>query len=188
MDTWVWIVIALVALVVVAGIVWSVVTSRRRARLQEGFGPEYDRVVEDAPSRREAEAELRERQARREEFDIRPLPQASRDRYLRSWEAAQARFVDDPEGAVADADTLIQSVMRERGYPVDDFEQRSADLSVDHPDVVEHYRDGHELARRSADGTGDDVTEARRQAMVHYRTLFEELLVAEPGDRVESRP
>jgi hypothetical protein len=185
MDTWVWIVIALVAIVVVAGIVWSAVSSRRRSRLQEGFGPEYDRVVDDAPSRREAESELRERQARREEFDIRPLPAASRDRYLRSWEAAQARFVDDPEGAVGEADSLIQSVMRERGYPVDDFDQRSADLSVDHPDVVEHYRDGHALATRRDDG--GDRTEAQRQAMVHYRVLFEELLVAEDaGDRMET--
>ena len=185
MDSWIWIVIALVAIVVVAGIVWSAVSSRRRARLQEGFGPEYDRVVEDAPSRREAESELREREERRAEFDIRPLPAASRDRYARSWEAAQARFVDDPEGAVGEADGLIQSVMRERGYPVDDFDQRSADLSVDHPDVVEHYREGHALATNATDG--DERTDAHRQAMVHYRVLFEELLVTEDADdRVET--
>ena len=156
------------------------------AQLTFGFGPEYERTVSEAPSRREAEAELRERRERHDEFDIRPLSPDARERYAQEWEATQARFVDDPEAAIRDADDLIQQVMRERGYPVEDFDQRAADLSVDHPDVVEHYREGHGLAERSADGTDDDVTEARRQAMVHYRVLFEELLVADAGDRVET--
>ena len=174
MDSWIWIVIALVAIVVVAGIVWSAVSSRRRARLQEGFGPEYDRTVSEAPSRREAESELRERRERHDEFDIRPLPPDARERYAQEWEATQARFVDDPEASIRDADDLIQQVMRERGYPVEDFDQRAADLSVDHPDVVENYREGHDLARRTVRGEGD--TESLRQALVHYRALFAELV------------
>ena len=140
MDTWVWIVIAVVAIVVVAALLWGVVNRRRRQELQEGFGPEYERTVSEAPSRREAEAELRERRDRHGEFDIRPLSPQARDRYTQEWEATQARFVDAPEAAIRDADELIQSVMRERGYPVEDFDQRAADLSVDHPDVVENYR------------------------------------------------
>jgi len=102
------------------------------------------------------------------------LSPASRDRYLQSWESVQAQFVDDPRGAVAGADSLIQSVMADRGYPVDDFEQRAADVSVDHPRVVENYRHGHELARASAQG--NDSTEDLRQAMRHYRALFDELV------------
>ena len=186
MDTWVWIVIAVAIVVVLALVAWSVVNRRRRQELQEGFGPEYERTVAEAPSRREAEAELRERRERHGEFDIRPLSPQARDRYAQEWEATQARFVDAPESAIRDADDLIQSVMRERGYPVEDFDQRAADLSVDHPDVVENYRHGHELARRTVRGEGD--TESLRQALVHYRALFEELLVAKDADdRAELR-
>jgi hypothetical protein len=183
MDTWVWIVAAVAIVVVLAALLWGVVTSRRRRELQEGFGPEYDRTVAEAPSRREAESDLRERRERHDEFDIRPLSPDARERYAQEWEATQARFVDAPESAIRDADDLIQQVMRERGYPVEDFDQRAADLSVDHPDVVENYRRGHELARRTVRGEGD--TESLRQALVHYRALFEELLVAE--DRAELR-
>jgi hypothetical protein len=186
MEPWMWIVIAIVAIVVVAALAWAAWNAQRRKRLQEGFGPEYDRTVSEAPSRREAEAELRERQERRAQFDIRPLAPEDRDRYAASWQTAQARFVDDPEGAIGEADSLIQSVMRDRGYPVDDFDQRAADLSVDHPDVVDHYREGHTIATRTADGDGD--TESLRQAMVHYRALFVELLATdEAEDRVEAR-
>jgi hypothetical protein len=174
MDTWVWIVIAVALVVAVAALLWAVANSRRRRELQEGFGPEYDRTVSEAPSRREAEAELRERRERHDEFDIRPLPADARERYAQEWEATHARFVDDPEAAIRDADDLIQQVMRERGYPVEDFDQRAADLSVDHPDVVENYRQGHNLARRTVRGEGD--TESLRQALVHYRALFAELV------------
>jgi hypothetical protein len=190
MDTWVWIVIAVAVVVVVAVLLWVAVTNRRRKELQEGFGPEYERTVADAPSRREAEAELRERRDRHDEFDIRPLSSDARERYTREWETTQAKFVDDPEGAIRDADDLIQSVMRERGYPVEDFDQRAADLSVDHPDVVENYRQGHDLARRTVRGEGD--TESLRQALVHYRALFAELLeTRDEDDRprdVDDRP
>ena len=174
MDTWVWIVIVAAAIVVLALVAWSVARSRRRAQLQEGFGPEYERTVEEAGSRRQAETELEERQRRREQLEIRPLSPAARDRYLDSWRTTQARFVDDPGSAVGDADRLVQEVMRERGYPTDDFEQRAADISVDHPQLVESYRSAHATAQAHARGEAD--TEDLRQSLVHYRTLFEELL------------
>jgi hypothetical protein len=177
MPTWAWILI-IAAVVVVAGVIaLAAMRTRRTKGLQQTFGPEYERVTADAESRREAEAELTERKKRHDELDIRPLAPASRDRYLTRWEDVQARFVDDPEASVDSADDLIQQVMRERGYPVDDFEQRSADLSVDHPDVVDHYRDGHRIATTKS--MGESRTEDLRQAMTHYRALFEVLLVAE---------
>ena len=177
MDTWVWVALALLVLlaVVVAGV--AAMRSRRSRQLQEGFGPEYDRVVEDTGDRREAERELRERKERIEELDIRPLPEEARTRYAEEWRRVQARFVDEPEAAVVEADALVQRVMADRGYPVaDDFERRAADVSVDHPDVVESFREGHRLVEDHRNGTGD--TESLRQAMVHYRSLFDELLEA----------
>jgi hypothetical protein len=177
MPTWAWIPIAVAAIVVVALIALTALRTRRAKTLQRTFGPEYDRVAEGSESKRDAEAELTQRKERHDELDIRPLTPAARDRYALRWEEVQARFVDDPEGAVGAADNLIQQVMRERGYPVDDFEQRSADLSVDYPDVVEHYRTGHEIA--SSRSTDESRTEDLRQGMTHYRALFEELLIAE---------
>lgn len=174
MDTWVWAVIAVVALLLLAAIAWRWTQRNRSTALQERFGPEYERTVEEADSRKEAEQELREREERREELDVRPLAPGARDRYLRSWEQLQARFVDDPARSVSEADELIQEVMRERGYPVDDFEQRAADLSVDHSELVENYRAAHGIARKHVHGEAD--TEELRQALVHYRSLFDELL------------
>ncbi len=174
MPTWLWVVIVVVAILVIAGIVYSALRTRRSRALQERFGPEYDRVAADAPSRRDAEAELREREKRRDELEIRPLDPADRDRYRIRWQDVQARFVDDPAGAVTDADALIQEVMRVRGYPVDDFDTRAADLSVDHPDVVENYRQGHGIA--VAHERGKAGTEELRHAMQHYRSLFESLV------------
>jgi len=182
MDTWVWILIVVVALVVIAAAAWAVQRSRRTSALKERFGPEYDRVASDAPSKRDSEAELREREQRRSDFDIKPLDPGARERYRDQWEAVQARFVDDPAGAVTEADVLIQSVMRDRGYPVEDFDTRSADLSVDHPDVVENYRAAHGIA--TAHGRGDAGTEELRQAVKHYRSLFEELLEARDTQEV----
>jgi len=167
--------IAVVAILGVA--VWQALTRKRTGRLQEQFGPEYDRTLGKADSKRDAEAELQAREERRQQIDVRPLSRAARDRYLQSWQEVQSQFVDDPRAAVASADSLIQSVMAERGYPVEDFEQRAADISVDHPQVVENYRHGHRLAQASADG--NDSTEDLRQAMRHYRKLFDEL--AEPA-------
>jgi hypothetical protein len=153
---------------------WQGLTRRRSGRLQQRFGPEYNRLVNSAESKRDAESELQAREERRRRLDVQPLSEAARDRYLQNWQAVQAQFVDDPRAAVATADSLIQSVMAERGYPVEDFEQRAKDISVDHPRVVENYREGHRLAQASADG--NESTEDLRQAMRHYRALFDELL------------
>src|SRR5215211_5454396 len=183
MDTWVWIVIAVAAVIVVAIVAYAAWRTRRQKQLKEGFGPEYDRTVSESPSRREAEAELLERQRRHDELELRPLARDSRNRYLREWDAAQARFVDDPDGAIADADRLIQSVMNERGYPVEDFDRRAADLSVEHGDVIENYRAAHAISRRSMHGEAS--TEEQRQAIVHYRALFEELVEAGEPARAE---
>ena len=174
MPSWVWVLIAIVVVAVLAVVVWQALARRRTGRLQQQFGPEYDRTLTSTDSKRDAEAELQSREERRQQLEIRPLSQAARDRYLESWQRVQAQFVDDPRSAVASADSLIQSVMAERGYPVDDFEQRAADISVDHPQVVENYRQGHRLAQASADGS--DSTEDLRQAMRHYRTLFDGLV------------
>jgi hypothetical protein len=174
MPSWVWVVIALAAVAVLAIVVWRVLARRRTGQLQQQFGPEYDRTVGTAESKREAEAELQAREERRRELEIRPLPRTARYRFLEAWQAVQAQFVDEPSAAVARADELIQSVMSERGYPVEDFEQRAADVSVDHPRVVENYREGHRLAQSSANGSGS--TEDLRQAMRRYRALFDELV------------
>ena len=168
------IIVIAAVLLLLAGLAWWAATRRRRARLQDRFGPEYERTVSDADNKREAEAELRERMRRREELDIRPLPEPARARYSDRWSVVQERFVDAPVAAVEEADHLVTEVMRERGYPVDDFDQRAADVSVDHPDVVEHYRAGRQVAERSR--TGDADTEELREAFVHYRALFEALL------------
>jgi hypothetical protein len=171
--------VAVAAVIIVALVVWQALKTRRTRTLQDRFGPEYDRTLERADGKREAEADLSARVERRNELDIRPLTSAARERYLEEWTAVQARFVDGPRLAVQEADALIQRVMRERGYPVDDFEQRAADISVDHPTVVENYRAGHGLA-------GSDDTEEQRQAMVHYRGLFDEL-VEDSSDRPLTR-
>jgi hypothetical protein len=159
---------------------WQMLARRRTTRLQERFGPEYDRTIGSAESKRDAEAELRGREERRQQLEIRPLTQTARDRYTNQWEVVQAQFVDEPRAAVASADELIQSVMAERGYPMADFDQRAADISVDHPTVVENYRQGRRLS--SATGNADGATEDLRQAMRHYRALFEELVQPDPDD------
>lgn len=176
MDAWIWVALVLVVLVAIAA---GVLAARRRRsqELQEGFGPEYDRVVGETGDRREAERELRDRKERIEELEIRPLADEARERYAEEWRLVQARFVDEPEEAVAEADALVQRVLADRGYPVaDDFERRAADVSVDHPDVVENFREGHRLVEAHGRGEGD--TESLRRAMVHFRSLFDELLAA----------
>jgi FtsZ-interacting cell division protein ZipA len=181
-------VIVLIALVVVGLLVAK---QRRSQQLQQGFGPEYDRTVEErGGDRREAEAELLERRQRREKFEIRDLDDDTRERYTERWRAAQRRFVDEPGPAVAEADALVIEVMRDRGYPVaDEFEQRAADVSVDHPEVVEHYRAAHGISSRATEG--DASTEDLRQSMVHFRALFAELLgyegVEGGGERTDER-
>lgn len=178
MPTWALILIAAAAVLIVGVVAWSTMKRRQTRQLQGQFGPEYDRTIEAADSKKAAEAELAARRERREQLEIRPLSSAARERYTSQWQTVQAQFVDNPGAAVASADQLIQSVMGERGYPVKDFETRAADISVDHPDVVENYRQGHRLAEKSSDGDGS--TEDLRQAMRHYRALFDDLV--EPDD------
>jgi hypothetical protein len=179
MPSWGWVLIAIGIVAVLALVAWSAYGTRRRRGLQERFGPEYDRTVADAPSRREAESELSERQKRRDELEVRPLAPEARDRYASRWHNTQAKFVDEPEEAVGEADSLIQEVMRERGYPVEDFDQRASDLSVDHPEVISNYRAAHGIS--VANERGKASTEDLRTAMVHYRALFVELLDTEPA-------
>ena len=171
---------ALIVLVVVLLAIVGVLAYQRRrsTQLREGFGPEYDRAVEEHGDQRAAESELRERRERRSRFDIRPLGATARDRYAERWRATQAQFVDQPASALKDADTLVAEVMRDRGYPVEDFEQQAADVSVDHPTVVEHYRKAHAIHTRSRASTED-----LREAMLHYRALFAELLEPPQRDR-----
>jgi hypothetical protein len=174
MSTWVWIVIVVAIVVVLALVAWSLVRRNRSAALQQGFGPEYDRTVERTGSRSDAEAELLERKRQHDQLQLRPLTPESQEAFRSEWRQTQAEFVDDPAAAIVDADRLIQRVMRERGYPVDDFEQRASLVSVDHPMVVERYRRAHAIA--TADGTGTSHTEEYRQAMQDYRALFDELV------------
>jgi hypothetical protein len=174
METWVWIVIGVAVAIVVLGVLLSALRIRRTRSLQDRFGREYDRAVDKAGGRREAEQELREREKRHDELELRPLSQDARDRYLQQWQATQGRFVDDPKGAVSEADDLVQRVMRDRGYPVDDFEQRAADISVAHPELVEKYRTANGIARASE--RGEASTEDLRHSVRHYRALFVELL------------
>jgi hypothetical protein len=171
-------VIALIVLVVVVLVgVWTWIAARRRSeRLQERFGPEYDRMVETTGDRRRVEAELAVREKRRQALDIRPIDPETRDEFARQWRDTQARFVDEPGTAVQDADHLVAEVMRTRGYPVEDFSQREADVSVDHPSVVDNYRAAHGITLAYQQGQAS--TEDLRQAMVHYRALFEDLLDA----------
>jgi hypothetical protein len=153
--------------------------------LEKHFGPEYGRAVERMGSRGKAERELMERQHRVEKLEIVPLTREEAARFHDAWMALQARFVDDPRSALAEADALVRDLMHKRGYPMGDFERRAADISVHHPVVVDHYRRAHDIALRDARGETD--TEARRQAVIHYRALFGELL--ETGEaRATSSP
>lgn len=183
MDAWVWVVIAVAAIVVIGLLAWAATRKRRTDQLRDRFGPEYERTVGEAGDRRTAESDLLDRQKRREELDIRPLQPAARERYTTSWQETQRRFVDAPADAVREADALVSQVMRERGYPIDDFEQRAADISVDHPHLVENYRSARAIAERS--GSGKAGTEDLRQALVHYRALFDELLEPNDSDRAQ---
>jgi FtsZ-interacting cell division protein ZipA len=176
MDTWVWIVIAVAAAIVLLGVVWATRAKRTRS-LRETFGPEYDRTVEQAGGKRDAERELHQRQKRHDALDIRPLSPEARDRYVRRWVSTQTRFVDDPKGAVAEADVLVQQVMKDRGYPTDDFDRRVDEVSVAHPELVEKYRTANGIARTSE--RNEASTEDLRHSVRHYRALFAELLEVE---------
>lgn len=167
-------VLAAAVVVIVAVAAWLYVRKRRgtTAALRQKFGPEYDRAVLTHGSK--AEAKLADREKRIEKLNIRDLDSMERERYSTRWQAIQSRFVDSPNGAVAEADDLVSSVMKTRGYPVSEFDQRAADISVDHPRVVENYRSAHAIALRV--GQDQATTEELRTAMIHYRSLFEELV------------
>jgi hypothetical protein len=163
-----------VAVLVLAAIGWLVSQRQQSEALRRRFGPEYERTVNQLGDRRRAESELLERQARVAALGIRPLNAQQREEYREQWRDVQARFVDDPKGAVTDADALVEEVMKTRGYPVAEFEQRTADLSVHHPRAVDDYRSAHDIAQRHRQRRA--TTEDLRQAMVHYHGLFDDLL------------
>jgi hypothetical protein len=177
MSTGLVIVLVIVLLVLIAVALLAVRASRRR-KLQKTFGPEYDRVVADSGSRTDAEKELREREKRHAELELKELSAESRARYSAAWEEVQIEFVDNPEQAVATADDLTTRLIAERGYPTGDYDEQLANLSVEHARPLGHYRDAHEISLRSQ--RGEASTEDLRQALVHYRALFADLLGENP--------
>lgn len=172
MDPKVIVVIA-VAVIALLIVVWAVTRKRRTVVLRQNFGPEYDRVVQQHGATR-ADAVLEQRQKRVEKFPLKTLTVDERERFITEWRIIQSRFVDDPSAAVNEADTLVTRLMQFRGYPMTDFEQRAADISVHYPRVVDNYRAAHEVALRHQRGQAS--TEDLRNSMIYYRTLFDELL------------
>ncbi|MFE6663876.1 hypothetical protein ACFVFH_09935 [Streptomyces sp. NPDC057697] len=171
---WTTIVIIVAAVIVVALVALALRTMSRRRHLRERYGPEYERTVKAKHSRGAAERDLKAREERHEALEIRPLPARVRDQYARDWNTVQERFVDDPDQAVGEADRLVTTLMSERGYPTESYEQQTRDLSVEHSRTLEHYRAAHEINQRA--GGRETSTEELRTAMVHYRALFDELL------------
>lgn len=170
--------VVVLALVAVAAWLWN--RKQQSERLVQRFGPEYERTVHEHGDRAKAEAELRQRERRVGTLEIVPLAPADAQQFAQSWRGLQARFVDNPKGVLMDADRLVRELMLRRGYPMGDFDRRAADISVDHPRVVDHFRAAHAIAQR--DHRGEASTEDMRQAVVHYRALFDDLLeVAEPA-------
>jgi hypothetical protein len=172
MTTLIVVIVVVVVLLVIGAAL--VLPAMRRRRLQEKFGPEYQRTVESTGDRREAEQDLAERAQRRKELEIRPLDPVARNGYAEQWRHTQGRFVDRPNEAVEEADSLVQQVMRDRGYPVGDFDQQARDVSVDHAGVVSEYHAAHDIS--VLNGRREASTEQLREAMVHYRVLFADLL------------
>jgi uncharacterized protein YneF (UPF0154 family) len=172
--------IIVVVVVVIIGVILGLIFARhnRSEKFHKDFGTEYDRTVQTMGGEKKAQTELNERQKHVETLDIRPLSVSEHDRYLAEWTAVQSKFVDEPGQAIADADRLIVEVMQIRGYPVSDFEQRAADISVNYPALVTNYRGAREIANKNK--LGQASTEELRQAMIYYRSLFEELLKTEP--------
>ena len=170
--------LAVVAILIIVAVAVIYVRKRKSttADLRKKFGPEYDRAVRVHGSERKAEAKLEDREKRVDKLDIRDLDPKERERFSKRWESIQSRFIDSPKGAVVEADDLVSSLMKTRGYPLADFDQRAADISVDHPRMVENYRSAHEIALRV--GKNEATTEDLRTAMIHYRSLFEELVRA----------
>jgi hypothetical protein len=181
MPAWAWIIIAIVILAL-ATAAWFAYEKRRTQRLRDAFGPEYELALSEAGGRRQAESELETRRKRRARFDLKPLSPEESDLYKSTWKETQARFVDGPVTSLRAADRLVTNVMRDRGYPMEDFEIMVANVSVDHPSVVSHYRSAHEIFEAS--GKGRTGTEELRQAMIHYRAIFETLV--EPEEPVQA--
>jgi cytoskeletal protein RodZ len=175
----------LVAVVIVVLLAVLLARRRRSQRLQQQFGPEYQRTVARAGDQRTAESDLAAREQRRRELDIVALEPAAQARYLEAWRATQGTFVDDPATATREADVLVARVMRDRGYPVDDFDQQAADVSVDHPQVAENYRAAHAVFQANEQGLAS--TDDLRQAFVHYRSLFAQLLEVDDGHKEAHR-
>lgn len=186
LDSLTWILIAVVAFLLGAVIVWALTKKRRSGQLRERFGDEYDRAIEATGERSRAERELEQREERVARLDIRPLTPADRDRFLERWGVIQSRFVDEPSASVAEADELLEEVMRTRGYPAEDPEHIEADLSVDYPAFVESYRAARSIRARRGDGRA--TTEDLRHAVIHYRTLFAHLLEYDASERSEPAP
>jgi hypothetical protein len=180
-----WIILLGILAVVLLAVAIGFIAQRQRQskRLRQRFGAEYDRAVTEF-GRNKAEAELKAREKRVEKLTIIPLAPADAARFTQAWTALQGRFIDNPKGVVVEADHLVRELMLKRGYPMGDFEMRAADISVDHPAVVENYRAAQAIAVRDERGEAD--TEELRKAVVHYRTLFDELLGERPAKRVES--
>jgi hypothetical protein len=174
MPTWVVVIIVVVAVVLIGAVAWLVSQEMKRKRLREKFGPEYDRTVSDHENPRAAERELAAREKRHADLDIRPLTPSAQERYSQQWALIQEQFVDRPAGAVTEADRVLVALMAERGYPTDGYDQQLADLSVKHSRTLEHYRTAHETMRGHERTQAS--TEELRDAMVHYRTVFEDLL------------
>ena len=179
------IVLIVVVLAIIAVAVYGVQAGRRR-KLQSTFGPEYDRVVADTGNRTEAEKELRDREKRHADLELKPLSAQSTARYSAAWEEVQIQFVDNPSEAVATADELVTKLIGERGYPTGDYDDQVSNLSVEHASTLQHYRDAHEISRRSNEGTAS--TEDLRQALVHYRSLFADLLGSDPVQSISPAP
>jgi hypothetical protein len=177
--------IAVLVIIVVAFVTMAIVLflRNRTNRLRAQFGPEYNRALRETGNKYKAEAELERLEKRVRLYPLRPLSPVDRDRFQQSWRAIQATFVDDPGRALSEADQLLGAVMSARGYPVSDFERRAAEISVDHPVVVQHYRSGHDIAVRHSQNKA--TTEDLRQGMIDYRSLFEELM--EEPERLHTR-
>jgi len=175
--------VLIIGAIIVAAVLYHQQQTQRRRHLRERFGPEYDRLVAATGSSRAAERELEQRERRIATFHISALSAEDRERFTARWQQVQAEFVDSPKTSLAHADELLGEVMGARGYPVQDFEQRAADLSVEHPVVVQHYHEAHAIALRHRDGKA--TTEDMRQAMLHYRALFEEVVSETPRQAAE---
>lgn len=184
MDTQTLGILAIIVALIAVG-AWLLFRKKQSQDLEQRFGPEYGRTVEELGSRPKAEAELKTRQKRVEKLNIVPLAPGEAARFTQAWRALQGRFVDNPKGVLQEADILVQELMQKRGYPMADFEGRAADISVDHPGVVEHYRAAQAIALRDQRGEAD--TEDMRRAVVHYRALFDDLLEVEQPQPARDR-